>query len=112
MRPTAKTVATRQSKRCRGLCNTDGIYDCTAYDSTRLGPGRHMDLSGRFSMRWTHLAVAAVLATTPGVAGAETPRLIDALRSGDLSAVRALLAQSHPVDERQGDGATALHWAA
>ena len=44
-------------------------------------------------------------------AGADT-RLIDAARDGNVDAVKALLAQHAPVNATQGDGSTALHWAA
>ena len=37
--------------------------------------------------------------------------LIDAVTSGDHAALRALLDEGVAVDVRQGDGATALHWA-
>jgi ankyrin repeat protein len=46
--------------------------------------------------------LALSLATSP---------LIDAVRSGDLAAVRTLLQKRVDVNARQGDGATALHWA-
>ena len=39
-------------------------------------------------------------------------RLPDAAEQRDQEAVRSLLAQKADVNERQGDGATALHWAA
>ena len=39
-------------------------------------------------------------------------RLIDAVRRKDVPAVRALLKQRVDVNAPQGDGATALHWAA
>ena len=39
-------------------------------------------------------------------------RLPDAAEQRDREAVRSLLAQKADVNERQGDGATALHWAA
>ena len=39
-------------------------------------------------------------------------RLPDAAEQRDGEAVRSLLAQKADVNERQGDGATALHWAA
>ena len=45
-------------------------------------------------------------------AGAGDVRLVDAVKSGDSQSVRALLAQGVDVNARQGDGATALHWAA
>ena len=37
--------------------------------------------------------------------------LIEAVRSGDLNAVRALLKQGVDVNARYGDGTSALHWA-
>jgi ankyrin len=45
-------------------------------------------------------------------AGSRDTRLIDAVRTGDVAAVRRLLAQHVDVDARAADGATALHWAA
>ena len=45
-----------------------------------------------------------------GVAKADVP-LIDAVRSGDVAEVRALLDQTADVDVTSADGATALHWA-
>ena len=47
----------------------------------------------------------------PGAAAQEAA-LADAVQRGDAAAVRTLLARDANVDERQGDGATALHWAA
>ncbi len=43
---------------------------------------------------------------------AETPPLVAAARARDLPALRALLTQGAPVNGAQGDGGTALHWAA
>lgn len=40
------------------------------------------------------------------------PRLIQAVRSKDVASVRTLLKQRIDVNAPQGDGATALHWAA
>ena len=48
------------------------------------------------------LLLAIALAASP---------LIDAVRAGDAAAVRTLLKQRIDVNARQGDGATALHWA-
>ena len=42
----------------------------------------------------------------------EDLRLLNAVKKQDAAAVRALLRQKVDVDARQGDGATALHWAA
>src|SRR5262249_52799971 len=44
-------------------------------------------------------------------AGAADLRLIDAVKSRNVEAVRALLKQRADVNAPQGDGATALHWA-
>ena len=56
----------------------------------------------------TFLAAASTLA----LAAAPDQRLIDAVRRKDVHAVRALLEQHADVNAPQGDGATALHWAA
>lgn len=56
-------------------------------------------------------AVGAVGALGPvRLLAADLP-LIDAVTSGNHAATRALLAEGVDVDARQGDGATALHWA-
>lgn len=49
------------------------------------------------------LILAVALAATP---------LVDAVRQGDAAAVRALLQSGTNVNQPEGDGATALHWAA
>ena len=59
------------------------------------------------------VAVAALI----GALGAATPRVADspvadAAMDGDIAAVRALLAGGADVNAAQGDGMTALHWAA
>ena len=59
-------------------------------------------------------AVSAVLllaTATFAYANAE-PDLVAAVRMGDLAAVRSLIGSETDVDAPQGDGATALHWAA
>jgi uncharacterized protein len=59
-------------------------------------------------------ALAVVLAVaTPRASDAagDTP-LIAAVRNGDVQAVQTLLKKRVDVNGRQGDGATALHWAA
>ena len=59
-------------------------------------------------------AVSALLllaTATCAYANAE-PDLVAAVRTGDLAAVRSLIGSETDVDAPQGDGATALHWAA
>ena len=66
--------------------------------------------AGRAWFAGVALAAVAVAATArPAWAAAD---VIAAARAGDAAAVRALLADGADVDARQGDGATALHWAA
>ncbi len=57
------------------------------------------------------LLCAAVLASA-AVLSASDLRLIDAVKVQDEASVRALLKQRADVNVQQGDGATALHWAA
>ena len=54
-------------------------------------------------------ALAVVAAAAPALAAGDVAA---AARAGDVAAVRSLLADGADVDARQGDGATALHWAA
>jgi uncharacterized protein len=54
--------------------------------------------------------VVCLLAVVWPAAGAE-PRLIAAVRSGDAKGVESLLEQGLDVNQPQGDGATALHFA-
>ena len=61
-----------------------------------------------------HVALVAWLtlgALSADVAATADLPLLDAVRSGDAGAVRALLDQTVEVDARAADGATALHWA-
>jgi ankyrin repeat protein len=44
-------------------------------------------------------------------AAAQSVRLVDAARQGDMAAMRAGLDQGANVDAAEGDGTTALHWA-
>ena len=70
-------------------------------------------MAQRPSTAWLVSAVAVFLlaATTLAHAFAE-PDLITAIRAGDLAAARGLIAADADPDAAQGDGATALHWAA
>jgi len=56
------------------------------------------------------LTLAAVAA--PAGANTDEPPLVAAARAADADAVERLLARGVDVDQRQPDGATALHWAA
>jgi len=53
------------------------------------------------------LLAASVVGATPG----DTP-LVEAVKSGDIQAVRTLVGRKVDVNQRAADGATALHWAA
>ncbi|MEO5740556.1 MAG: ankyrin repeat domain-containing protein [Vicinamibacterales bacterium] len=57
------------------------------------------------------LAIVFVSAVALGAASADV-HLIKAVRSKDVATVRALIKQRVDVNAPQGDGATALHWAA
>jgi ankyrin repeat protein len=59
----------------------------------------------------TLLLSVIVGATTAWAAGADV-RLVDAARQGDGASVRALLDKGADVNVADGDGSTALHWAA
>jgi ankyrin repeat protein len=58
----------------------------------------------------THTVLSIFLAILPGITG--DTRLPEAAMSGDRAAVQSLLQQKVDVNEAQGDGNTALHWAA
>lgn len=69
-------------------------------------------MSLRAAHRWMGLAALSLAAGAYlNAAMASTP-LIDAVKRGDASAVRALLAKKADVNATNPDGATALHWAA
>ncbi|RPI52488.1 MAG: ankyrin repeat domain-containing protein [Acidobacteria bacterium] len=57
-------------------------------------------------------ALGVFLLSQAGVFAAADARLIGAIRAKDATAVRALLKQRVDVNAPQGDGTTALHWAA
>ncbi|MCY4025992.1 MAG: ankyrin repeat domain-containing protein [Acidobacteria bacterium] len=56
--------------------------------------------------------VSALVAASVSVSSAADRPLADAARRADWGVVRALVERGADVTERQGDGATALHWAA
>ena len=71
----------------------------------------------RSSLCGGRIVAAAVVALMcygahPVVASAADTPLADAAMHGDLETVRALVKSGRDIDEAQGDGMTALHWAA
>ena len=63
--------------------------------------------------RSRRLAVAVLVTACGSTLGAEVDvRLIQAVKNRDIAAVRSLLERKVDVNAAQGDGATALHWAA
>ena len=72
--------------------------------STRLGDRRRFTLRGAI-LGWTITSLAA------SASAADQP-LADAAQRADWSVVRTLIEEGADVTARQGDGATALHWAA
>src|SRR6478736_8578785 len=63
--------------------------------------------------RWFGLTLSVALVATAWLAAApSTTPVADAAMKGDRDAVRALLKQGADVGAAQGDGMTALHWAA
>ncbi len=56
-------------------------------------------------------AVAVCLSAGSVWAAGAAPQLIEAVKARDHRSVRALLDQGADVNAREGDGATALHWA-
>lgn len=61
--------------------------------------------------RWGRLAGIAILVATGAIGLRAQSSLVDAARSGDAAAVRALLARKADVQAAAADGTTALHWA-
>ncbi|HVS15288.1 MAG TPA: ankyrin repeat domain-containing protein [Thermoanaerobaculia bacterium] len=77
-----------------------------------LAPRR---ICGGVVARWTLLvALVALVALAPAAARAADPStpVADAAMAGDRATVRALLAAGADPNAAQGDGLTALHWAA
>ncbi len=57
-------------------------------------------------------SVSVALLLAASIISAQTAPIADAAAAGDLEAVRALLKKGVDVNAAQGDGTTALHWAA
>jgi ankyrin repeat protein len=62
--------------------------------------------------RWRMVLVATMIAACTVGTAARDHTLIEAAKGKDLALLRALLAKNTDPNVRQGDGATALHWAA
>ena len=62
-------------------------------------------------MKRLSLLMAVIVSLSVGLTAADAPIAAAASR-GDREAVRAMLKQGLDVNEAQGDGTTALHWAA
>ena len=59
------------------------------------------------------IATLATVLTWPVAAHAQSaPAVIEAVKAGDLETARTLIGEGADVNVPQGDGATALHWAA
>ena len=72
-------------------------------EATRMCRGTH-------AASWVLLFLLATVA--PGQAAGRAGALVDAVKQGDLEAVRVLLAEQVDVNAPEVDGTTALHWAA
>jgi len=55
--------------------------------------------------------IGSILAGAPIHGAGGSGRVVDAAKSGDFAAVRALIAQKADVNVPEADGMTALHWA-
>ncbi|MXY25838.1 MAG: hypothetical protein F4Y45_15135 [Acidobacteria bacterium] len=77
-------------------------------------PGRCAGVYGRCAGVHAGILLAALflLATTASPAAASDSPLADAARDGDVERVRTLIAERARLNAPQGDGMTALHWAA
>src|SRR6476659_3503941 len=75
---------------------------------------RVMNMFGKTFVRSSMLAVAIIAAcgTMLLLASAADTRLSTAAMDGNMQTVRTLLQQGADVNAAQGDGTTALHWAA
>ncbi len=66
----------------------------------------------RARMLLAAVLLLVAMAAAPAAAAASDSPLADAARDGDVEQVRALIAERARLNAAQGDGMTALHWAA
>ena len=67
-------------------------------------------LSSRLTRLVLGIAISLIVAASAGAQPATVP-LIEAVKTGDIAAVRALLGQGTDVNRPEADGTTALHWS-
>jgi uncharacterized protein len=60
----------------------------------------------------TFLSVAFLVLVASAAAAADRPAIVDAAKNADHAALRTLVQQKADVNAADGDGTTALHWAA
>ncbi len=63
------------------------------------------------SFRFNHALLILIVSAT-AAAAADRPAIVDAARNSERAALRALIQQKVDVNAADGDGTTALHWAA
>lgn len=74
---------------------------------------RRTPLARRWRLATVALGCAATLASVIALTASAAPiSLLDAVKAGDVAAVRSLLAKGADVTTAETDGTTALHWAA
>jgi ankyrin repeat protein len=94
----------RGSSLCKALAALMIVSPVVGADQ-RVGPGRIL-------LRSPAMQRATAGQAHGSVPASEDLRLIQAVKSKDVEAVRTLLKQRVDVNATQGDGATPLHWAA
>src|SRR5262245_47734550 len=97
----------RASSVAQGLAlRSHGLKACATFRRA-FGRNGMVRTSWVFGLGISALGLSSLLTAAPGSAP-----LADAAMRGDKATVRSLLKQAVDVSEPQGDGMTALHWAA
>jgi len=92
-----------------------GYFRCNAIRNSEFGiqnSWHEFQIPNSKFLIFSFVAVVAIALSGLTMAAATDPRLIQAVKNRDVDSVRALLKQRVDVNATQGDGATALHWAA